>query len=386
MLGICIGSAALIIILSIFNGFEGLVLSLYNKLTPDIRITSIAGKTFDPSDPKIRKAENHPGIDFSTHVLEENALLKYGNNQFFAIVKGVSNEFLKMPGLDAIISRGNFVLKEDEQEYAVIGKGIEYGLSINLQGGNGSISVLTPKKDAKFSTMQPEQALNRLEIYPSGIFSVQQEMDEKYMIVPISFARKLFGEKQNISSIELSLKPGTNEHKVIKELLDLTGNRYHVKDRYQQNELLYKIMNSEKWAVYLILSFVLVIAICNIIGSITMLVIDKKKDISVLMSLGADQQMVRRIILAKGLLISGIGSIAGLLIGFIFCLLQQQFGFISIGEAGAFLVDSYPVLMKAGDFLLVFMTVFLIAFIASWTTAHYNARKIGTLNEELKMQ
>lgn len=373
--GVCIGSAALIIILSVFNGFEGLVVSLYEKVNPDFVISPVTGKTFLPDSAVILQLKKEPDITAVTEVLQDNALLRYGKLQYFASVKGVSNDFLKNKMLDSIMTRGQFVIEEDSNNYAVIGKGVEYNLSINLAGAVDQISIFAPRSNSSINMVDPSQGLKRMEIYPSGVFSSQQELDEKTVFVSLAFARQLFEQKKKLSSLEISIRKYANVLKIRKKISELLGTNFRIKDRFQQNETLFKVLNSEKWAIYLILTFVLIIAICNIIGSLTMLVIDKKKDIAVLMSMGAGLKEIRSVFILQGLMIAVIGALSGLFLGFIFCLLQQYFGLIKFGNTGSFMVDAYPVIIKFSDFLLVFFTVLIISFIASSFTTFYNINR-----------
>jgi lipoprotein-releasing system permease protein len=383
MLGVCIGSAALLVILSVFNGFEAINLSLYERLSPDLQISSAHGKLFDPSRIPTGTFSAYPQIDHTVQVLEDNALLKYGNTQYFATVKGVDQDFLKYRDLDSLISAGKFVLEDADENFAVIGRGIEYSLGIDVTQPIDQISIFSPRKDATVSLLQPERALNRMEIYPSGMFAVQQEMDDRVIFVPLRFAKELFEEQNQVSSIEVYLKNADDMRSVQQKLQASLGDSFKVKNRYQLNELLYKILNTEKWAVYLVLTFILVIAICNIIGSVTMLVIDKKKDIGILMSMGASHRVIRMIFLLEGLLISVSGGLIGLTLGGLFAWVQERYGFIKIQGSGDFLMSAYPVKIIFSDFVLVFCTLFLISFMASWFTARHTVKSFGPLRDAI---
>ncbi|POY39147.1 hypothetical protein C3K47_01220 [Solitalea longa] len=384
MFGVLIGSAALIVILSVFNGFEALVLSLYNRFTPDIKIEVLHGKTFDPTTSAFKQLKSAPENLYYVEALEEKALLRFGKNQYIATVKGVSADFLKTHALDSMILRGQATLGTEKDPRAIIGSGVEYYLSMNIESDD-PLTIFSPRKNMGTS-IDPTNDLNRNEIYVSGVFQIQQDFDLKYVLVPLSYARMQLDESQNVSSVEIYLKNTVNLNGYKNKIKTLLGDDYKVRDRFEQNELLYKILNSEKWAVYLILTFVLVIAICNIIGSLTMLVIDKKKDIAILFSMGANERIVRYIFLFEGLLISMAGTVAGLVLGAGFCYLQQKYGVIKLGQSGTFVMDKYPVEMHWPDFLLVFATVFIISFIASWVASRLSVRNFTNVSQELTEQ
>jgi len=363
MLGVFVGSAALIIILSVFNGFENIVLSMYNTFSPELRIEPLKGKTFDPSDARFEALKNDKRILSYTEVLQEKALVRYGKSQSIALVKGVSEGFTKgKPGLDSVISSGSFMLWNRGQNYAVIGAALQNYLSVNLNDEFQTLDVYAPRKGSS-NSINPADEFNVSSIYPSGVFSVQQEFDNT-MIVPLSFARYLLGESTLISSIEINMVPGVLPDDFQDELKESLGRDFVIKNRSQQNELLYKILNSEKWAIFLILTFVLIIAIFNIIGSLTMLVIDKRQDIAILSSLGANNQLIKGIFFLEGMMISMLGCIGGMFAGLIFIMLQKQFGFIEM-SGNNLMISAYPVGIKLTDFFLVFGTVFLVSIIAS---------------------
>lgn len=363
MLGVFVGSAALIIILSVFNGFENIVLSMYNTFSPELRIEPLKGKTFDPSDARFEALKNDKRILSYTEVLQEKALVRYGKSQSIALVKGVSEGFTKgKPGLDSVISSGSFMLWNRGQNYAVIGAALQNYLSVNLNDEFQTLDVYAPRKGSS-NSINPADEFNVSSIYPSGVFSVQQEFDNT-MIVPLSFARYLLGESTLISSIEINMVPGVLPDDFQDELKESLGGDFVIKNRSQQNELLYKILNSEKWAIFLILTFVLIIAIFNIIGSLTMLVIDKRQDIAILSSLGANNQLIKGVFFLEGMMISMLGCIGGMFAGLIFIMLQKQFGFIEM-SGNNLMISAYPVGIKLTDFFLVFGTVFLVSIIAS---------------------
>jgi len=364
---------ALIVVLSVFNGFDNLVRSLFNAFDPDIRITLTEGKTFPADDPLLVKIREHPGVLYAADVLEENALLKYGEKQYIATVKGVSGEFLKMSGIDSMIIDGEFTLWDRNMPCAVIGQGIGIYLSVGLNFIT-PIQVYVPKRTGNVS-LNPEQAFNRNYIFPSGIFAIQQDFDSRYIIVPIEFIRNLLEYDNEITSLELKVNPAFSETTVQNELTALAGEKYKVQNRFQQQELLYRIMRSEKWAIFMILAFILLVASFNIIGSITMLILDKKKDIAILQSLGTEMSRIRKIFFIEGWLISAGGATIGLILGGIICWIQQTFGLIRLKGSGSFVVDTYPVDMLWTDFVFVFFTVLLIGFFAAWYPVRYITRR-----------
>lgn len=381
MLGVFVGSAALIIILSVFNGFENIVLSMYNTFSPELRIEALKGKTFDPRDPAFTTLKGDKRIINYTEVLQEKALVRYGKSQSIALVKGVSEGFTNVQnGLDSVISSGSFTLKNQGEDMAVIGSAIQSYLSVNLNDEFRTLEVYSPRKGAA-NSINPADEFNILSIYPSGVFTVQQEFDNM-MIVPMSFARKLLSEEHRISSIEINVFKDVETDDFQDDIEKLLGKDFVVKNRSQQNQLLYKILNSEKWAIFLILTFVLIIAIFNIIGSLTMLVIDKRKDIAVLSSLGANNRLIRGIFFIEGMMISMLGCIFGMVAGLIFIVLQQHYGFIKISGANL-LIDSYPVGIRGSDFILVFGTVLLVALIASAISSRLSVNNTVNLREDL---
>jgi lipoprotein-releasing system permease protein len=380
MLGVMIGTGALIVVLSVFNGFESLVESLYNSFDPELKITASEGKTFIPDSALTEQIRHQDGISAVSFTLEENALVKYHDKQYIATIKGVDDAFVKVSGVDTMMADGifkdtggqiKFRLTSGDTDFAVVGGGIAYNLQLNMGDPFSQLDIYAPRKDAG-SLNHPEEAFNRKFISPSGVFAIQQEFDSKYIIVPLRFARAMLEDEKNVSSIEISTAPGSDTDELKARIAKLAGQRYDVRSRFEQHALLYRIMKSEKWAVFLILAFILLIATFNIVGSLTMLIIEKQKDIAVLYSMGADAVLIRKIFFAEGLIITFIGAAIGLFTGGIICFLQQHFGLVQLGNSGSFVVDAYPVEMKTIDFFSVFVTVFLIGSVAAW----YPAKKL----------
>jgi len=382
MVGVFVGSAALIIILSVFNGFEEVVLKMFNTISPHIVISPLQGKTFDPGTSYFNALKQNKEIYSFAEVLSENALLRYNDKQSVGLIKGVSPAYLKNKSLDSITIEGKFVLANSNGSNAVIGSAIQAYLMVNTTDPFNQLQVFSPKKGSKGSSGNPGDDFNVLSIPVSGVFEVQQDFDN-VAIVPLSFARALLDEPLKISSIEINLKPGIDADKFKHKIEEHIGEKYEVKDRIQQNKVLYNILGSEKWAVYIILTFILIIAIFNIIGSLTMLVIDKLKDIAVLSSLGAGKKLIKQIFLFEGMMITMTGCILGLIVGFLFCLLQQKFGFFKMSQENLAIPNAYPVAFKWMDFLLVFLTVSVFSFVASALSSNLSVKKIDHLNQDL---
>lgn len=380
MLGVFVGSAALVIILSVFNGFENVVLSMYNNFTPEIRIEPVTGKVFNPDTEVFKSLKKDKRIENYTEVLQEKALLKYGDAQFIGLVKGVSAGFFKRKKLDSTLVEGNFNLQQDSTFYAAIGSAVKLYLTVNINDDFLDIQVFSPRKNVGQSINPAEEFIAKA-IHPVGVFQIQQAFDES-IIVPIEFTRQLLEEDKNVSAIEIYLKPGEDIDDLQEDIENNLGKAFTVKNRIQQDQQLYKTLNVERWSIFFILTFVMIIAIFNIVGTLTMLVIDKKKDIAILTSIGARTALIRKIFFIEGMMISFTGCFAGMLAGLIFCIVQQKFGLITMGQ-DTFITDAYPVDMKISDFGLVFFTVTLISVIASGVSSRLSVNKIYDLKEDL---
>lgn len=378
MLGIMVGTAALILVLSVFNGFEDLVVKLYNSFYPEINVTLVEGKTFEPDAKKLQQIQNIKGIAAVSKVLEENALLAYNREEHIATIKGVDENYKSVTQVSDSIFVGDFVLQSGSRSGAVVGAGIWLRLSIrivnidSLSLEDRGIDVFMPKTGTK-SSFNPRQAFNQGRIYPTGAFRIQQDFDNQFLFTPLAFIQKLLGTENKISALEIRAKDGEDTHRIISEIEQIMGPMFIVKNRYQQNEFLYKVMRTEKLAVYLILSFILVIAAFNMIGSISMIVIDKRPDIGILKAMGATGGFVKKTFLAEGIIQTLLSAGAGFLIATTLCLLQIYFQVIPMPGEGTFVVQAFPVKMQAMDFVLVFFTVLLIGVAA----AYFPARRAG---------
>ena len=380
VVGQVVGTAALIIVLSVFNGFEDVIKSMYNTFNPNFVIIAEHGKTFTFSEFPADKLKNIPGVIDLASVVEEDALFKYRDQQYIAKIKGVSENYPDLSRLDELMREGTLVFQEGNSNFAVLGAGVAWYLDINLNDITNFLSVFVPKR-GNASSFNFDNAFNNELIHPSGVFSVQQEFDEKYVLVPIRFARKLMDyEAGEVTSVEVFAYQDADEEAIESDLRKILGNDFILKNRFQQNEALYKVMSSEKLAIFLILAFILVLASFNMVGSLSILIVEKLKDIAVLKSMGANKKLVVKIFTAEGMLISLIGSILGLVLGLLLLGIQQEFGLVRLGGgAGDFIIDAYPVRLLWLDFFWVFLTVIVIGFLATWYPVRYLTRKFDTI-------
>jgi lipoprotein-releasing system permease protein len=356
---------SLVIVLSVMNGFENIITQMYNSFNPDIRIETVKGKTIDVAEFPLSKLKKIDGIVNYSEIIEENALIRYKNKQQIVVIKGVDDNFEKVSEIKSKIVEGKFLLKNQQADFMVLGYGIYDNLEIQLNDYKSQISIYIPKRDKEIS-LDPSQAFNNEQIFAIGAFSIQQDFDTKYVIVPLRLAKKLLNYESEISAIELSIDKNKNVENIQQEIKQLIGDNYTIKNRYQQEEMLYKIIKSEKIAIFLILSFIILIAAFNLIGSISMLILEKKQDIVILRSLGASGSLIKKIFLAEGLMISFAGAFIGIILGGIVCLLQQEFGIIRLQGSGSFIIDAYPVKIQISDILKVAVIVTIIGFIAAW--------------------
>ncbi len=374
MTGVMVGTMALIVILSVFNGFDNLVKSLINSFNPDIKITLAAGKTFQSSDTLISKLEHTEGVDDICYILEDKALVRYDEQQTIAEVRGVSDNYIEVSGIDSMIVEGNFMLQNGSGYYTVIGQGIKIFLNVILNSPRQMV-LYAPRQLSQVS-LDANRALNRSYIRASGVFSIEQDYDTRYMIVPIEFARELFDYKTGeITAIEIKTRKEYRISTIQNEIEEIMGNEYLVQNRYQQNELFYKTMQTEKWAIFLILIFILIIASFNVIGTLSMLIIEKKKDIVTLRNLGATTNLIKKIFLFEGWMISAIGAILGTITGLLICWLQIKFEIIKLQGSGSFIIDAYPVMIEWRDVVITIVIVLAIGFVAAWYPIHYLTQK-----------
>ncbi len=372
VVGVFFSAAALVIILSFFNGMEKLILSMYSSFTSELRIEPASGKTFDASGDVFRKLAEDPRVSAYSEVLQENVLLRYRDQQFIATLKGVSPHYANTKSIDTMMYDGRFVLAYESEDYAVMGAYIQHALGISLYDESAFLEVFTPRRGV-INAVNPADEFNMRHIKPAGVMFYHQEFDD-VMFVPIEFARELLAEFDEVSAIELDLDKGIRISTFQKELAQQLGDNYVVMNREQQNPSLYKTIRSEKWAVFFILTLTGIIAIFNIIGSLTMLVIDKKHDIGVLRSMGANDNLIRRIFFYQGVMIALIGCVAGLVAGLLFCFSQLQYGWLHISQTGNLVADAYPVDIRWMDVLLVFATIAIVATFISYLSSRLSIK------------
>jgi lipoprotein-releasing system permease protein len=370
--GVAVGTMALIIILSVFNGLEAMVSKIFNTFDPDLKITIASGKVFTPDSARLISLSKIRGVDFYSLTLEENALLKYGERQRPATIKGVDDNYPNVSGLDSATVEGNFSLRSGDRPQAVIGAGVAKYLSVGLNFIT-PLQIWLPKRTASVN-LNPENSFIKRYIFPSGIFQIEQEFDSKYIFIPLDFARDLLEYTTEISSIEIKTTLPEDADKVRSSVKQIFGDKFIIKNRLEQQEVFYKVMRSERLAIFIILTLILLIASFNIIGSLTMLIIEKERDIEILKSLGADNGLIRKIFIFEGWMISIIGAAGGIILGFIICWLQHRYGIIKLNSQ-SLMMESYPVVMKLKDFLIVPATVLLIGFWAAWYPVRYLTRK-----------
>lgn len=387
VLGIAIGSMALIIILSVFNGFEGFLSGLIGSFKPDVQITAAKGKVFVPNDSLIHRLQELKGVQAVSKTLEEIALFEYEGVQNIGHIKGVDAYYQDVTTIDTCLKSGQkYRVYEEETQthFAVIGAALEYTLGINVgQVFNKPIMVYMPKRTGKASTSPTKKPFKKRQVYPAAIYAIQQSEYDNYTITNLQFVQDLTSYKKGeISALELRLAPNSNPHTTLTAIKKLMGPSFIVKNRYQQDEALYNITQLEKYVAYLIFAFTLVLVAFNMVGALWMLVLDKKKDIATLKSLGGTNKLIRQIFLAEGFLLSFIGLVLGCIIAVILCVLQQKYGFVKLSGSGDFIIDAYPVEMRWKDFILIIATVLGIGTAAAWIPAQRAAKINQVIRKE----
>ena len=377
MIAIAVGSAALIIVLSVFNGFEDLVKSLYSDFYSDIRVAPAMGKFITVTPGQIQNIKKIRGIAEVSLVAEEKAMLVNGDYQSIIYLKGVDEHYKEVNKLQNHIERGKYDVGTSDAPLLLIGVGIESAVGGDPNGNISPLTLYIPNREAR--SFNSTDAMNSANINVSGTFMVQQEFDNKYAFTNLAFMQYMLNLKpQQYSSVEIALRPGTDEKRVQKAMQATLGNTFLVQTRYQQNQSLFSVMQVEKWVIYGILSLILLIAAFNMIGALTMLVLEKQKDIAVLKAMGASNNLVQKIFLSEGFLLAGVGSGFGMLIAFLICIAQRKFKLIPL-QGGTFIIDYYPVKMLLSDFLLVAATVFLVSLIAAWVPSRKAATQFFSL-------
>ncbi len=374
--GVAITTLALVCVLSVYNGFSQLIGSLYSQIDPQIKVTPILGKTLDTADPAIAGIAAWSEVAIYSPVIEENALCSYKERQRTLLVKGVPDNYTQLSHIESTVVGGNFILNDGRIDYISFGVGVASQLGI-IANSFYPVELYAPNRLTKVNLANPAQSFNSRKIFAGAIFRTDQtNYDDQLAIVPISVAREMFSYTTEATAIELRLTPDTNEENFAQKLRNHLGNNYRVATHRQQNDW-YKWVQIEKWITFLILSFILMIATFNVIGALSMLIIDKKKEIDTLQNLGADDRLISKIFLMEGWLISAIGAGSGLILGIILCLLQQEYGLLKLGsDTGAFITDSYPVKVEWLDTLAVTGIVLILGFITAWYPAKFLRKRL----------
>lgn len=368
MVGIATCTMALVVVLSAFNGIEELVSSLYNSFNSDLKISLAEGKTFEKKEISLEKLKAIKGVKHCSRIIEESVVIKYDSRQTIAIIKGIEDEFLDMSGLDTMIKHGELVLNRNGYNQAILGWIVKNKLDIPIMPGrDNNLLVFAPLRGKNIGR-NLKKAFNSRVIQAAGAFTVNAEIDQKYIVVPINFASEVLAYNNEISAVEVGLEPDADDEDVRDEVKALLGDKFLVKTRYQQNEVIYETTKAEKWVTFIILSFILLIATFNVIASLTMLVIEKKQDMAILTSLGASEQLIRKIFFFEGLLINVLGGGLGLLMGFLLCQIQKDFGLLRLSGS---IVEFYPIKMFPSDFFAIMAMVFGIGILASWLPVFY---------------
>lgn len=376
--GVALATLAMVCTLSVFNGFQDMVATFFTAFDPQVKITSVKGKVFDGSLPVLSEVRNMPEIAVYSESVEDNAMVQYKGRQVMAVIKGVEDNFDRLTPIDSILfGRGDLILHDEVVDYAIPGLQLLSTLGSGIRFLD-PLEVYAPKRGGKINMSNPMSSFVSDRLFSSGLtFTVNQEKyDASYIITSFQFARNLFQYDKEVSAVNLRLTPEANEKDVISKIKKLLGDDFYVRNRYEQQADTFKIMEIEKLISYIFLTFILLIACFNVIGSLSMLIIDKKNDVQTLRNLGASDSQVVRVFLFEGRMISFIGAVAGVILGLVLCLIQQEYGIISLGNSGSFVVDAYPVSVHAWDIVLIFVTVIVIGFISVWYPVRYLSRRL----------
>ena len=379
--GVALATLALVCTLSVFNGFQDLVTTMFTAFDPELKITAVSGKVFDAQDDRIQSLKQMPEVEVFSESLEDNVMVQYKDRQAMAVIKGVEDNFSQLTAIDSILyGRGEMMLHDEVVAYAIPGIELVSILGTGVRFLD-PLEIYAPKRGSKINVASPASSFNSDYLHSSGlVFAVnQQKYDASYILTSLKFARDLFQYDTEVSSIELKLKEGANINKVQGRIASMLGKDFLVLNCYEQQADTYRIMEVEKLISYLFLTFILLIACFNVIGSLSMLIIDKRADVVTLRNLGANDETIKQIFLLEGCLISFLGALIGVVLGVALCLVQQEFGFISLGSgdsAGAFVVDAYPVNVQLTDVLLVLLTVLVISFFSVQYPVRYLSRRL----------
>ena len=376
--GVALATLAMVCTLSVFNGFQDMVATFFTAFDSQIKITSVKGKFFDGSEPVFSTIKSMPEIAVYSESVEDNAMVQYKGRQVMAVIKGVEDNFDKLTPIDSILfGRGELILHDEVADYAIPGLQLLSTLGTGIRFLD-PLEVYAPKRGSRINMANPMSSFVSDELFSSGLtFTVNQEKyDASYILTSIQFARRLFQYTNEVTAINLRLASGADENTVIRKLEDLLGSGYRIQNRYEQQADTFRIMEIEKLISYVFLTFILMIACFNVIGSLSMLIIDKKNDVQTLRNLGASDNQIVRIFLFEGRMISFIGAVSGVVLGLVLCLIQQEYGVISLGSSGSFVVDAYPVSVHIWDIVLVFVTVLVVGFVSVWYPVRYLSRRL----------
>lgn len=370
VIGVAVATMALVIVLSVFNGFHDLVATLFTSFDPQLKVVPVEGKTAPVDDPILTQIRQLSQVDVATETVEDQALAVYQGRQAMVKIKGVDDNFAEMSHItDILYGDGTFSLHAANLQYGTLGIRLAQTLGVGAQW-DGFLKIYAPKKEGQLVDMaNPSDGFVADSLNSPGVlFAVKQsKYDKNYIVTSISFARNLFGQQGMVSDLEIRLKPGSNLDAVKEEMQQIAGSKYRVLDRFEQQEDTFKIMSIEKLMAYIFLTFILVVACFNIIGSLSMLIIDKKNDVVTLRNLGANDKQITRVFLFEGRMIAVIGAVIGIGLGLLLCLLQQQYGFVRLGDSeGSFIVDAYPVSVHYTDVAIIFFTVIAVGWLAVW--------------------
>lgn len=375
--GVALATLALVCTLSVFNGFQDLVSTFFTAFDPELKVVPASGKVFDGQDSRVAELRGMPEIALVSESVEDNALVQYQGRQAMAVVKGVEDNFSELTPIDTILfGQGELLLHDEVVDYAIPGVQLLASLGTGIRFLD-PLEIYAPKRGAKVNMANPAASFNTGNLFSSGlVFAVNQEKyDGSYIITSLQFARRLFQYTTEVSALNLKLRPGSDVDAVKEKIEKRLGDGFRVLDRYEQQADTFRIMEIEKLISYLFLTFILMIACFNVIGSLSMLIIDKRDDVATLRNLGADERQILRIFLFEGRMITFIGAVAGIVLGVALCVLQQEFGLISLGASGSFIVDAYPVSVHFWDVVLVFVTVIVVGFLSVWYPVRYLFKK-----------
>ncbi len=379
VVGVAIATMALVVTLSVFNGFHDLVASFFTSFDPQLKITPVEGKSVAADDPVLTQIRQLPQIEVATECVEDQALAIYKSRQMMVMIKGVDDNFDQLTHIkEILIGEGDFCLHAADMDYGILGIRLAEQLATGYSYDQ-PLHIYAPRREGQFDLTNPTEAFEEDDLYSPGVlFNVRQaKYDKNYIITSIAFARRLFDQQGMLTSLELRLKPGSNFERTKSEIKQLCGDRFTVKDRFEQQDDTFKIMKIEKFIAYIFLTFILMVACFNIIGSLSMLIIDKKDDVVTLRNLGANDKQITRIFLFEGRMISAIGAVIGIIIGLLLCWLQQRFGLVALGSSsGSFVINAYPVSVHPEDIVLIFITVLVVGFLSVWYPVRYFAKRL----------